>query len=542
MSQYSANKETETNKCSDFTVTTYREEKAHRFSKKIGDTMTSTIKESRRQGLALALICIAQFMVVLDFSIVNVALPSMQKDLGFSTQNLQWVVSAYSLTLGGFLLLGGRLADLYGRRLLFILGLALFSLASLAGGLAPSGAWLVAARAVQGLGAAFVAPATLSLITTTFAEGPARNKAFGLVGALASLGFAAGAILGGLLTAGPGWRWVMFVNVPIGIATVLATPIVLRESRAQVEQRRVDVLGALTVTGGLIALVYALSQGNNVGWLSRQTLGLLALAVVLLVAFVVIEARSASPLIRLSIFRQRTVTGANLVSLLAPGSFGALIFILTLYMQRVLDYSALTTGLAFLPMAAVILIVSNVVSRLVARVGVKPFLVGGIAGLAAGLLLLTGIVANGNYPGTLLPGILVVSIGMGPTFATMVIAATAGVSDNEQGLASGLFNTTQQVGSGLVLAIVVTISSARTAVLLQGGETTSKVAITAGLQYALYACVGIALLAGLAALFVVREKKYAPNSKETSPAEDERNNRSTPPQPISIGKRRERAQ
>ncbi|MFL5663636.1 MAG: MFS transporter, partial [Ktedonobacteraceae bacterium] len=364
--------------------------------------MTSTTEEARRQGLALALLCIAEFMIVLDFSIVNVALPSMQKDLNFSTQNLQWVVSAYSLTLGGFLLLGGRLADLYGRRLLFILGLVLFSLASLAGGLAPSNVWLIIARAVQGLGAALVAPTALSLITTTFAEGSARNKAFGLVGALASAGFAAGAILGGLLTAGPGWRWVMFVNVPIGIAAVVAAPFLLRESRAQVNERRVDVFGALTVTIGLIVLVYTLSQGNEIGWLSLQTFGLLALAAALLIAFVVIEIRSAFPLVRLGIFGQRTVTGANLVSMLAPGAFGALVFILTLYMQKVLDYSALTTGLAFLPMAAVILIFSNVVSRLVTRFGVKPFLVGGITGLIIGLLLLTRIAANGNYLETLL--------------------------------------------------------------------------------------------------------------------------------------------
>jgi EmrB/QacA subfamily drug resistance transporter len=498
--------------------------------------MTSTAEEARHQGLALALICIAQFMVVLDFSIVNVALPSMQKDLNFSTQNLQWVVSAYSLTLGGFLLLGGRMADLYGRRLLFILGLALFSLASLAGGLAPSNVWLIIARAVQGLGAALVAPATLSLITTTFAEGSARNKAFGLVGALASAGFAAGAILGGLLTAGPGWRWVMFVNVPIGIAAVLATPFLLRESRARVDQRRVDVFGALTVTMGLIVLVYTLSKGNEVGWLSLQTFGLLALAAALLAAFVMIEIRSAFPLVRLGIFRQRTVTGANLVSMLAPGAFGAVVFILTLYMQKVLDYSALTTGLAFLPMAAAILIFSNVVSRLVARFGVKPFLVGGITGLVIGLLLLTRIAANGNYLETLLPGILVVSIGMGPTFATMVIAATGGVSDDEQGLASGLFNTTLQVGSGLVLAIVVAVSSARTTALLQQGGNTSKVAVTAGLQYALFACVGFALLAVLAALFVIRERKDTPDPQHTPVTKNDSRNRPTPTSPITVGK------
>ncbi len=488
--------------------------------------MTSSKEKAYRQGLALTLLCLAEFMIVLDFSIVNVALPSMQRDLGFSTQSLQWVVSAYSLTLGGFLLLGGRLADLYGRRLLYILGLVLFSLASLAGGFAPSSTWLVIDRALQGLGAALVAPAALSLITTTFAEGPARNRAFGLVGALASAGFAVGAILGGVLTAGPGWRWVMFVNVPIGLVAALVAPFVLRESRARVEQRRVDVFGALTVTGGLIVLVYALSEGNAAGWLSLQTLGLLALAAALLLAFVVIELRSASPLVRLGILRQRNVTGANIINMLAPGAFGALVFILTLYMQKVLGYSAFTTGLAFLPMAVVILIFSNVVSRLVARFGVKPFLVGGITGLIIGLLMLTRISAAGDYAGTLLPGILVVSIGMGPTFATIVIAATAGVNDDEQGLASGLFNTTQQVGSGLVLAIVVAVSSARTAALLQQGGNAGKVVITAGLQYALFACVGIALLAVPAALFMIRTRKQPPGRKDTIPARTSSSTRS----------------
>lgn len=500
----------------------------------IEDRMASMIEERRRQGLALTILCIAQFMVVLDFSIVNVALPSMQQNLGFSTQNLQWVISAYSLTLGGFLLLGGRLADLYGRRRLFIAGLIIFSLASLAGGLALSGTWLIVARAIQGLGAALVAPATLSLITTTFAEGPARNKAFGLVGALASAGFAAGAILGGVLTAGPGWRWVMFVNVPIGIAVICAIPFVLRESRAQIERRRIDIAGALTVTAGLMALVYALTRGNDFGWLSWQTLGLLALAVVLLAAFFIIEVRSTFPLVRLSIFRQRNVTGANLVSMLAPGAFGALVFILTLYMQHILNYSALVTGLAFLPMAAVILLASNVVSRLVTRFGVKPFLVGGLIVLIVGLLLLTPITANGNYVETLLPGMLVVSLGMGPTFATMVIAATAGISNDDQGLVSGVFNTTQQVGSGLVLAIVVALSSARTAALIQQGESTGKVATTAGLQYALFVCTGAAFLATLAALLVIREKKYTPTANTVSEQNDEGDNTSQS-QSISVG-------
>ncbi|MBA2682662.1 MAG: MFS transporter [Ktedonobacteraceae bacterium] len=473
--------------------------------------MTSPVQvAARRQGLALLLISIAQFMVVLDFSIVNVALPSIQKDLGFSTQNLQWVISAYALTLGGLLLLGGRLADLYGQRRLFSIGLVLFSLASFAGGLAPSSTVLILARVMQGLGAALLAPSALSLIATTFAEGEQRNKAFGLVNAVASVGFAAGAILGGLLTAGPGWRWVMFVNVPLGVATIILTPFVLQESRAQRGQRRVDVLGALTVTGGLVALVYALSQG----WLSFQTLGLFALAIVLLATFVMIEKRSSSPLVRLAIFRQRNVTGANIVNALATGSFDTLVFVLTLYMQRVLGYSALETGLAFLPMAMMLLITSNAAARIITRVGIKPLLIGGVITLVVGLLLLTGLTANGTYMQSLLPGIIVVSLGMGPTFSTIIIAATAGVSDNEQGLASGLFNTTEQIGASLMLAIAVAASSSHMAALFQQGEQNEKVAIAGGLQYALFACVISVLLALLTVIFVIREKKRTSASRE----------------------------
>ncbi len=464
--------------------------------------MSSNTQKARRRGFALALLSAAQFMVVLDFSIVNIALPSIQRDLGLSTPDLQWIVTAYSLTFGGFLLLGGRMSDLYGRRRLLLIGLAVFSLASLAGGLSPSGLFLIASRAVQGLGAALVAPTSISLVTTTFAEGPERNKAFGVIGALASAGFAAGAILGGLLTAGPGWRWVMFVNVPIGIAAFILTPILIDESRAQLKDRRLDILGAVTVTAGLIALVYGLTQGNVVGWLTLQTLGLIVLAVALLVTFVIIELRSPFPLVRLGIFRIRTVTGANLVTLIAPGVFGSIVFLLTLYMQKVLGYSALLTGLAFLPLAGMVLITSNVASRLVTRLGVKPFLVGGMIVLVIGILLLTGMSPSGTFVGTLLPGTLVVALGMGPIFATMVIAATAGVSNDEQGLASGLFNTTLQVGSGLCLAIVSAVSTARTASLGAHGGLS---ALTDGFRYALYVCVGFAILGIFAALFGIRE-------------------------------------
>jgi MFS family permease len=352
------------------------------------------------------------------------------------------------------------------------------------------------------MGAALVAPTSISLVTTTFAEGPERHKALGVISALASTGFAAGAILGGLLIAGPGWRWVMFVNVPIGIAAFILTPILIDESRAQLKDRRLDVLGAVTVTAGLIALVYALTQGNVVGWFTLQTLGLVVLAVVLLVTFVIIELRSPFPLVRLGIFRIRTVTGGNLVTLIAPSIFGSIVFVLTLYMQKVLGYSALLTGLAVLPLAGMVPVTSNIASRLVARLGVKPFLVGGMIVLVIGILLLTGLSPSGTFVGTLLPGMLVVALGIGPVFATIVIAATAGVSNDEQGLASGLFNTTLQVGTGLCLAIVSAVSQARTASL---GANGGLFALTDGFRYALYVCVGFAVLGIFAALFGIHE-------------------------------------
>lgn len=462
--------------------------------------------DRRRQGLVLALLCVAQFMVVLDFSIVNIALPSIQKDLGLSTQNLQWIVSAYSLTFGGFLMLGGRMGDLYGRRRLFMAGLFLFSLASLAGGLATSGIWLITTRAVQGLGAALIAPACLSLITATFAEGEARNKAFGMMGSIASFGFAAGAILGGLLTAGPGWRWVMFVNVPIGFAALALTPFFLAESRVQAEQRRLDVLGAVLVTAAVAALVYALAQGNDWGWTSPATLALLALSVILLAAFIFVEVRTTSPLMDLRIFRQRTVTGANLVNILSPGAFGSFIFVVTLYMQKVLGYSAIDMGLAFLPLAGAILIFSNASSRLVTRLGAKRLLVTGLIITVIGQLLLLGLSTTGAYVSTLLPGMLVIGLGMGCVFSTVVIVATDGVSDNEQGQVAGLFNTTMQVGSGLALAIMVAISSGRTAILLQGGEPV-KAALTGGTLAAIIACAAFDVLAACVAAFVLRGRR-----------------------------------
>ncbi len=471
------------------------------------NTTKSQKAAERRSLFVLILLCSAQFMVVLDFSIVNVALPAIQRDLGFTTQNLQWIVTAYSLTFGGFLLLGGRIGDLFGRRRLFMIGLVLFAFASFMGGIAQSPLWLIIARAVQGLGAAIISPTSFSLITTTFHEGPPRNKALGVVGAVASSGFAVGALLGGILTAGPGWRWVFFVNVPVAIAAIILTPMFLKETEKEQGQRQIDVLGAITITVGLVALVYALAQGNQVGWGSPQTLILLGVALVLLVAFVFIEARVKVPLIRLGIFRLRTLTGANLVGLLAPGALGAMVFIVTLYMQKVLAYPPVTTGIAFLPMALVFIVITNVVSRFVPRFGVRRLLIAGMFVMALGLLLLTRISVENNYWTTLLPGTLVVAFGIGPSFTVMAIAATSGVSDSEQGLASGLLNTTQQVGSGLVLAIVAVVSAAQTTALQHTQGISAKAALVSGFQYAFVAGAVFAVLAGLAAIFVIRQNE-----------------------------------
>lgn len=462
-------------------------------------------KRLAHRGFVLALLCMAQFMVVLDFSIVNVALPSMQKDLGMSTQNLQWVVSAYSLTFGGFLLLGGRASDLFGRRKLFLAGLLVFSLASLVGGLAHSGLWLIAARAVQGLGASVVAPTALSLVASNFAEGLERNKALGVMGAVASAGFAVGAILGGLLTAGPGWRWVMFVNVPVGLLACVLTPFFIPESHLQEQRPKLDILGALTVTASIVLLVYTLARGNELGWLSWNTWGLLLLAVLLLLAFVWVELRAQDPLVRLNIFRLRVLTGGNLVGFLLPGTFGAIIFILTLFMQRVLDYSAIQTGLAFLPMAGVLLILSNVASRMFSHMSLKVLLVCSIVVVGCGELLFLLLSATATYWNALLPGMLVVSLGMGFVFPAITIAATNGVRNEEQGLASGLLNTSQQVGSSIVLAVATSISTAQTAFLQSRGAGTAE-ALALGFHMAIWACLVFVLLALGISIFVMRER------------------------------------
>lgn len=469
--------------------------------------MTQTKSKSRR-WLSLILLCAAQFMMVLDFSIVNVALSAMQQDLGFSQQNLQWIVSAYALAFGGFLLLGGRAADLFGRRRVFMIGLALFTLASLVGGFAQAQWILIAARAVQGLGAAIVSPAALSILTTTFAEGQERNWALSIWGAIAAGGFAAGVLLGGILTDTLGWRSVMFVNVPIGLLTLALTPMLLPENRERSTTQQIDVLGAVTVTSGLVALVYALEQASGAGWGSARTLILFSIALVLLAAFVWIESQAQDPLMPLRVFRLRTLTGANLIGLLMSAAIGSTIFILTLYMQQVLNYSALQTGLAFLPHAIAAMIAAPVASQLANRFGTKTTLTGSMTLVAVGLLHLSHIPVQGNFVRDLLPGTVIIGFGIVMTLVSVTIAATAGISDSEQGMASGLLNTSQQIGAALGLAILVAVSTARTeAVLASLGDAADaqQSALTAGFGAALTGSAGFVIAGVLVALWVIQE-------------------------------------
>ena len=469
--------------------------------------MTQPTPKSRSLPILL-LLCAAQFMMVLDFSIVNVALPSMQRDLGFSQQNLQWIVSAYSLAFGGFLLLGGRAADLFGRRRVFMIGLGLFTIASLIGGLAQSQAILIGARAVQGLGAAIVSPAALSILTTTFAEGAVRNRALSVWGAIAAGGFAAGVLLGGILTDALSWRSVMFVNVPIGLLTLLLTPLLLPKSQSQSTRQKIDLLGAVTVTSGLVMLVYALEQASGSGWGSAQTLVLFAIAILLLAAFVWIEAHAQDPLVPLRVFRLRTLTGANLIGLLMSAAIGSTIFMLTLYMQQVLHYSALQTGLAFLPHAIAAMIAAPVASQFATRFGTKATLTGSMTLAAVGLLHLSRIPVQGSFVRDLLPGTVIIGFGIVMTLVAVTIAATAGISDREQGMASGLLNTSQQIGAALGLAILIGVSTARTEVVLaqlNGAADAERIALTAGFGAALIGSVGFAIMGLLVALFVVRE-------------------------------------
>jgi EmrB/QacA subfamily drug resistance transporter len=456
--------------------------------------------DAARKRWILALTCLAQFMVILDVSVVNVALPSIRTDLGFSAVNLQWVVNAYTLTFAGFLLLGGRAADLLGRRRVFVAGMMLFAAASLAGGLSTNQATLVIARAVQGLGGAVVAPATLAIITTTFAEGYERNRALGYWGAMGAVGGSTGVLLGGVLTQLLGWEWILFINVPVGILGVVGAMRFIPEStRAVAGERHFDVAGAISVTAGLVLLTFAIVRTDVNGWTSSATLEVAAAGIALLVLFFFIERRAPRPLVPLSIFRSRTLTAANLVCFLLGCGVFAMWYFVSLYLQQVLGFTPIEAGLSFLPMTGAIIIASTFAGRLSARLGPGRILALGMTLIGVGMLLFTGISPNGSYVGdVLLPGV-VTTTGLGLSFVPVTIAAVTGVARSEAGLASGLVNTSRQVGGSLGLAVLATIATQRTSEVA-GAAGIDANALVAGYQRAFLVGAGFGFVGAFIAL------------------------------------------
>jgi EmrB/QacA subfamily drug resistance transporter len=468
--------------------------------------MADTTARDRRWN-ALVLLCVAQFVVVLDAAIVNVALPSIQRDLHFSQEDLQWVVNAYVLMFGGFMLLGGRAADLLGRRRVFIFGLILFSIASLAGGLATSQGVLIGARAVQGLGAAILSPAALSIIITTFAEGAERNKALGVWGAVAGSGGAAGVLLGGILTQALGWQWVLFVNVPIGIAAAVIAPILLTESRREGVERNFDVAGAITSTAGLVLLVYAVVKAVDNGWGSTTTLVLLAVAALFLISFVVIESRARQPLMPFRVLRIGSIAGANVTGLLTGAALFSMFFFISLYMQQILGFDALEAGLAYLPLAVSIIVAAGVASQLVTRLGARPVLVGGLTLVAAALLWFTQVSVGGSYVADVLGPSLLAGWGLGLAFVPVTIASQAGIGESDAGLSSGLINTAQQIGGALGLAVLATVANSATnadMTAAHGARAALPAALTDGFGDAFLVGAGIALVGVLVAALTIK--------------------------------------
>jgi EmrB/QacA subfamily drug resistance transporter len=478
--------------------------------------------DDRRRWLALALLCVVQFMVVLDIAIVNVALPSIQLDLGFSQEDLQWVISAYALVFGGFLLLGGRAADMLGRRRLFLGGIVVFTVASLTAGLAWSEPSLITARAFQGLGAAIITPAALSILSTTFAEGRERNIALGAWGAVGGFGAVAGVLLGGILTDALSWEWIFFVNVPVGVLGFAVAPLLLRESR-DAQAKRFDLPGALLVTSGLSSLVYAITQAGQKGWLSPETLGVVAASLVLLGAFVGWELRHPEPLMRFGILQTRTVSGANVAGFILGTALFSMFLMLTLYMQQVLGYSAMKTGVAYLAVAGTAIVWSGVAGQLVSRFGVKPVLVTGMTALTAGLLYFTQVSVGGSYVRDLLPGFLIVGVGIGFSFVPISIAALAGVRASEAGLASGLINTSQQIGGALGIAALSTIATSHAEHSVHGGSAL-PVALVDGFSSAFLVGAILAALGIVASLALIRrdelETEVVVLSEQVEPALD----------------------
>ena len=469
-----------------------------------------------RRWLTLAVVGAAFFMTVLDVAIVNVAIPSIQNDLKIKEETVQWVITAYAITFGGFLLLGGRMADLLGRRRIFVLGLILFTVASLVCGLASSAGVLIASRAAQGVGAAIISPAALSIVTTTFTEGAERNKALGIWGALGGSGAAAGVLFGGILTKYLGWAWIFFVNVPVGALVFSLTWPFVPESRAELGHRRFDATGAVTVTGGLALLVYAISKAPDVGWGSARTILLLLVSVALLAVFALVELRTRAPLMPFRIFRLRSLAAANVVGFLLGAVIFANFFLLTLYVQQVLHWSALRTGVTFLATAGTTVVWAGVSQALVTRFGPRPVMVTGMLVLAASLGWYTQIPVGGHYWPDLLPAYITFALGLAFSFIPVSIAALAQVEPHEAGLASGLINTNQQVGGAIGVAVAATIFTSHAKTLLKTGSDQAH-AFTAGYQHAFWALAAIALVGAVAAGVLLRRDEIRLEAPATEP-------------------------
>jgi len=478
------------------------------------DAATASTLSSRRGVAILLLLSLVQFMDVLDASILNIALPSIKNDLGFSQQSLQWVVNGYILTYGGFLLLGGRVADLLGRRLMLVTGLLVFAGSSLTGGLAHSERLLIGARFAQGIGAAMLSPAALSTLTSTFRSTRDRNTALGVWAAVSGIGGAAGVLFGGLLTEGPGWRWVLFINVPFSAVAFIGAFVLLKKDERSKRLANFDALGAFLVTGGMLLLVYALVKAPEVGWVAARTIAELSGAAVLLAAFIVNELRTRNPLVPMTILRVKGVAAADATQMVALAGFLPMFFFLTLYMQTVLHYSPIQTGIAYLPLTGGFIIAASISSQLFERIGTKPVVALGAVTAAGGLYWLSRITVDGSYVADILPGLLIVSIGMGGVFTGLTTAANAGVDQDKAGLAAGLLNTGQQLGAALGLAILSAVATARTTSVLHAGNGLAQ-ASTDGYQRALLVGSVIVLAATVVALF-------APNSRQTTQAVEEK--------------------
>jgi EmrB/QacA subfamily drug resistance transporter len=472
---------------------------------------------STRRGVQLlALLCTVQFLDIIDSSIMNVALPSIRNDLGFTQQSLQWVLSGYLVTYGGFLLLGGRAADLLGRRRMLVAGTVLFALCSLAGGLATNAETLVAARVAQGIGAALMAPAGLSILTTSFPEGRERTRALGAWGAVSGLGAASGVFLGGVLSDGPGWRWVLFVNLPVCALVIVAAFRLVPPSPARVAGRAFDLPGAALVTAGMLMLVFALVRAPEHGWGTAKTVGELGTAALLLAAFVAVERRQRDPLFPFAIFRIKGLAAADVTQLIAFAGFISMFFFLTLYMQNVLGFSPIEAGSAYLPVTAGVAIAAGVSTRLIPLVGTRPVIVAGTLVAAAGAYTLSEVPVGGSYVSDLLPGLVVMSLGLGAVFVTVTAAANAGVPADRAGLAAGLLNTSVQLGSALGLAVFSAVATARTTDLLSAGADQAT-ALTGGFARALQASAVALLVASVIALRTpARSRELVPHGTSGS--------------------------